>query len=1316
MYRSLLAMVLTCATLVGSGVCEGREPTLPDSSPAPIEEEVTQGALRVEQEDGTIVECPLKHTDVKADISGFIARVKVTQTFANPFNERIEAVYVFPLPHQSAVDDMTMVIGQRRIVGLIKRREAARQIYEQALAQGQTAALLEQERPNIFTQSVGNIDPGQEVQIEISYVDVLQYDMGTYEFHFPMVVGPRYNAGAPFPGTSGGPKPAPETIVGSSPTTRPHGVNPSYLKPGFRNGHDISLFVSLYAGVPIWDLKVPSHEAEVNQNSHVTAVVKLSPEDSIPNKDFVMKYTVVGEKPEMAVLCHKQRDEDGYFMLMIQPKLDEELKKAPPREIVFLIDVSGSMRGPKTEKVKEAMREFFALTKPEDKMQVITFAGSAERLFSQPVPVTPENVATALNFTNAIKAGGGTEMLKGIQMVLNEPVDPERVRICIMLTDGYIGNEAEIIAEVGRRAGDKIRFWAIGVDSSPNRFLLDGVAKQGGGMSKVLGPEDDPKEMVGEIVERIHRAQLAGIDIDWGALEVYETYPARIPELWAGRPVILFGRYGEGGPQTIEIRGDVEGQPITYPLEVIFPLIESDNEVLSKVWARRKIEELMTETFYGDAPEVVEEITQIALDYRLMSQFTSFVAVDEEDLDKFDEPVGPPRQVNVPVPLPQGVEFEGIFGPQDWNELAYITSADTLRVGRRKQPSFGWDSADRAYGVPRRAGAVRFFAKPAMAAPGMAGSADLYYVGAPMTFADRPVAVGRTESLGEITRQRGISLNDFAGRPASRVPSAGSYAWWATDEKSKAERGQGIEEAKKAFESAEKLKEKGSLPAARSKYQLAYLLDVASGYAAGVAAPAATALEELKGKWAEEQAQLLPALDKRLDLILRNCSLAEALGAIGKAAGIRLELKPEAEEDARRLLNVSALRVKYLDLRRATVAQALDWVLEPFHLDWQVSGRKEVEVGSARHLEGEWPWVYDVSALAIPTQEELGDQVPQRFQEATREFLEGVRVALSLKENDSRVSWISRGQLLVYSDSKLHARMGATLAFLQNEPGAPRQELAIFSLKRLRDLQQLASKRYAERKELLSTQRVEWEKAEVLGLMNRSSWKLLAGALKGEVALEALTELQIAWTSPRLEELFEEDSQAVVFRSLWALSEAARALPEEREMGRLAKVALGKTAEPAEALPARLRGQSGNPNVFLSVLYSALARRNGTAMGWIDKKEAEAHLSRSYTALITGRKDDALADLRLIASLLLKSPAPATAAALEACLGENLRGDDTVLLAGLAAKRCGGDTWQRFRERTGDILGSQPLEGSVVVLVHRLAGKNLPLVLAQASE
>ena len=274
---------------------------------ANVETDVTQGALRVVKKDGSIVECPLKHTDVQADIAGYIGRVQVTQTFTNPSAEPIEAVYVFPLPHEAAVDAMTMSIGSRRIVGVIKKRNEAREIYQRALAAGQTAALLEQERPNIFTQSVGNIQPGQEVKIEISYGDVLRYDLGTYEFQFPMVVGPRYIPGS----ATSAPSETPKELGGkvSPPVANTDRVpdaekiSPPVLRPGVRNGHDVSLSVTLDAGVAIQDLLVANHKATVNRDGDHKAQIKLSAEDSVPNKDFVLRYKVSGKQPAMALLA-----------------------------------------------------------------------------------------------------------------------------------------------------------------------------------------------------------------------------------------------------------------------------------------------------------------------------------------------------------------------------------------------------------------------------------------------------------------------------------------------------------------------------------------------------------------------------------------------------------------------------------------------------------------------------------------------------------------------------------------------------------------------------------------------------------------------------------------------------------------------------------------------------------------------------------------------------------------------------------------------------------------------------------------------------
>lgn len=706
------------SALIMIGISSGTAFTETSQPIIPMEQEITQGALRVEM-DAEIVECPLKHTDVKANIAGFIARVTVTQTFHNPYDEKIEAVYVFPLPHTAAVDDMTMTIGERRIVGLIKRRAEAQAIYQEAIQQGKTASLLEQERPNIFTQSVGNIQPNDEVRIEISYVDVLDYDMGTYEFHFPMVVGPRY-----IPGTATSKKPElPDELKGKvgeseapldapSDGADPSGtgvsadtdrvpdasrITPPVLKPGYRTAHDISLAVSLDAGVPIQDIQITNRTAAVERAGATGATAVLSPADSIPNKDFVMKYAVAGKKPEMAVLAHATAPEQGYFMLMIQPKLDAELAEAPPREIVFLVDTSGSMSGAPTKKVKETMHHFLRRTKPNDTLQVITFASWAVKLFKKSVPATQMNIEHALNLTQQVQGGGGTEMLQAIKLVLNEPIDPERVRIVVMLSDGYIGNEAEIIAEVDKRAGDQIRFWAIGIGSSPNRYLIDGVAKHGGGMAKVLELNTDPGPLVAEIADRIHRAQLAKIKIDWNGLSVYETYPRRIPELWAGRPVIMFGRYGAGGSKEIQLSGSAEGKPLKYKLHVTLPDAQPTHDVLSKAWARKKIEDISAQLYAADASEIIEEITDIALNHRLMTQYTSFVAVDENDMQPIDQEVKAPRQVVVPIPLPDGTDFRGFYGSQNASVVLFSRkmarsapqtfSAPTVQYSAERSPA-----------------------------------------------------------------------------------------------------------------------------------------------------------------------------------------------------------------------------------------------------------------------------------------------------------------------------------------------------------------------------------------------------------------------------------------------------------------------------------------------------------------------------------------------------------------------------------------------------------------------------------------------------
>ncbi len=898
----------------------------------PMLEDITQGALRILHGD-RVVESPLRHTDVKAHLSGFIARVNVRQTFENPYDEPIEAIYVFPLPHKAAVDRLRMQVGDRQIVGVIKRREEARLAYEQAVAKGKTAGLLEQERPNIFTQSVGNIPPRETVTIAFSYVDVLPYDLGTYEFHFPLVVGPRYLPGSPISSTPyllpelagsvgeidtppAGPAP---TGTGWSPDTDrvpdASRITPPVLKPGQRTGHEIDLVLDLDAGLPIRDLQVVNHDADVRYVGTGQARIALSKADAIPNKDFVLRYRVAGQKPQMAVLAHAPRDGDGCFMLMIQPALEEEPIKTPPREVVFLIDVSGSMRGRPTEKVKETLRAFFDLARPNDTFQIVTFASRAESLFPAPVAATAANITRALSFTATLRGGGGTEMLQGIRRVLDAPIDPERVRIVVMLTDGYIGNESEIIEAVGRKSGDQIRVWTVGIGSSPNRFLLDGVAAQGGGMSAVIELGSDPTELVARMVERMQRAQLAQIDIDWGGLSVDETYPKRIPELWAGRPVILFGRYRDGGRGTIAIHGTAEGQPLSFSLDVALPRAAPDHDVLLKVWARQKIEDLSAAMAYQHAdPDRVEQITRLALKHSLMSPYTSFVAVDETIATGMAaDPHGPPQMV-VPVPLPEGVEYEGIFGQARergarhrlFGAVPQAESPDpAIRDFLRGLLNDQWT---RQSGTPLPKRSLQMLQAPRAPESTLPGASE--------------------ESVGEMKAagRTGLSREQM-GRRNHRSQESGP--------------GKPHAAAQEALRDATRRRSDGDLEGALQRAREAHALETVylltnPGHDDGTRAAAERLLRLLPQAIVDKRKQEEPALFETLDFVIRNERLEQALTRIVHAAGLRLKIIPGSLAGAATRSGERTLHVRYIDLRGKTVAQALDRILGARHLRWEI--------------------------------------------------------------------------------------------------------------------------------------------------------------------------------------------------------------------------------------------------------------------------------------------------------------------------------------------------------------------------------------------
>ena len=624
----------------------------------------TQGSLQVISPEGQVTAlCPLKHTDVKAEISGFLSRVVVTQEFENPFKDKIEAVYTFPLPQNAAVDDMTMRVGDRTVRGRIKRRDEARAVYEAARASGHVASLLDQERPNIFTQSVANILPGEQVKITISYVETLKYEDGSYQFVFPMVVGPRYIPGSPTGKQGGGWSPDTDRVPDAS------RITPPVAPEGKRAGHDISIEVALDAGVAIDNFQSIAHDVDVERPTNHSAVARLKNRTEIPNKDFILKYDVAGRRIEDAVLTHRG-DEGGFFTMILQPPERVTAEDVTPKELVFVLDTSGSMSGFPIEKAKETMKLALDALYPQDTFNLITFAGDTSILFPEPVPATKENLRRAQEFLASRSGGGGTEMMKAIRAALDPSDRQGHIRIVCFMTDGYVGNDMEIISEVQRHPNARV--FSFGVGSSVNRFLLDKMAEEGRGEVEYVALTDDGSAAARRFHERVRNPLLTDISIDWGGLDIADVYPKRVPDLFGAKPVIVCGRYKSDGRGVIRLQGKMAGRPFAREIEVDLPKNEPRRDVLATLWARARVDDLMSQDYAGiqngaARDDVRESITQLGLEFRLLTQFTSFVAVEEMTVTDG----GQPRRVEVPVEMPEGVDRRGVFGDkEEANKLA----------------------------------------------------------------------------------------------------------------------------------------------------------------------------------------------------------------------------------------------------------------------------------------------------------------------------------------------------------------------------------------------------------------------------------------------------------------------------------------------------------------------------------------------------------------------------------------------------------------------------------------------------------------------
>src|SRR5436190_2444769 len=551
----------------------------------------TEGQLFAVGADGIASRpCPLKHTDVKAEISAFLARVTVTQQFQNPFPDKIEAVYTFPLPQAAAVDDMTIEIGERTVKGKIMRREEAQATYDAARARGQTAALLHQQRPNIFTQAVANILPGQQINVAISYVETLKYDEGSYEWHFPMMVGERYIPGAK---TSD----QPTTNADQANQQQPAGdrarvpdaelISPPVVPKGMRAGHDISIEVNIDAGVPLIGLQSLTHGIEAIQPEAGKAIVHLKDQATIPNRDFVLKYDVAGAKVEDALLFHRTGS-DGFFTFILQPSQRVTVADVTPKELVFVLDTSGSMWGFPIEKAKETMMLALENLYPQDTFNVILFSGYTKILFSDPQPATPENIKQAKKLVAGANSGGGTEMMTAIRAALDPSDASDHVRITCFMTDGQVGDDMEIIAEVQKHPNARV--FAMGFGMAPNRFLLDKITEYGRGEVEYVTENSDAKSAAQRFHERVRNPLLTEVAIEWNGLAVSDIYPKKIPDLFSAKPVILSGRYATGGRGVIRLKGMMSGREFVREIPVELPERETQHDVLGTLWARSKVD------------------------------------------------------------------------------------------------------------------------------------------------------------------------------------------------------------------------------------------------------------------------------------------------------------------------------------------------------------------------------------------------------------------------------------------------------------------------------------------------------------------------------------------------------------------------------------------------------------------------------------------------------------------------------------------------------------------------------------------------------
>jgi Ca-activated chloride channel family protein len=574
---------------------------------------------------------PLESTHVEVSVVGIIADVVVRQRYRNRGREPLEAIYLFPASTSAAVHGMKMTIGARVIEAEIEKREEARQIYQEAKEQGQTATLLEQQRPNVFQMSVANILPGDVIEVELLYTELLVPQESEYELVVPAVVGPRYVGSAELVSSQ-------EEDWAANPTSHEGESAPMAF----------GIDVRIVSGVPISGLGSPSHEIAVRNLGPGEARVSVICDSENADRDFVLRYCLAGRKIESALLTSESENEST-FLLMTQPPVLVAPAEVVPREYVFILDVSGSMTGFPLDTSKTVVRDVLNHLRPADSFNILLFAGGSEVLSPRSLRASPVNIAEALAWLERIEGGGGTELLSALQRALALPRNSGTSRIVVVATDGYVTVEKQAF-DLVRGALGKANLFALGIGSSVNRSLIEGLARVGQGEPFVVLNEDEAMEQAARLRWSIDSPMLQGISIDFLGFDAYDVEPPAVPDLFAGRPVVLTGKF-RGKRGSIRIRGTTSEGPWQHTIDVASAAVETAGSSLPLLWARQRIRSLSDMNMLEPTDSLAKEVCALGLKHHLLTDYTSFVAVDTLVRGGGART----RTVRQPLPMPQGV-------------------------------------------------------------------------------------------------------------------------------------------------------------------------------------------------------------------------------------------------------------------------------------------------------------------------------------------------------------------------------------------------------------------------------------------------------------------------------------------------------------------------------------------------------------------------------------------------------------------------------------------------------------------------------------